>query len=64
MSTTPVNDPLFTVRAALIMVISVLVGLAAGGLAHLGGEPPAMAVTAGLLGAGLSLPVLHALIGR
>ncbi|MEU9875041.1 hypothetical protein [Streptomyces phaeochromogenes] len=51
-----------TVRTALILLTSVVIGVVAGGLTLLCGTQPAGAVLAGLTSVGASVPVLHALI--
>ncbi|WP_225994862.1 hypothetical protein [Streptomyces arboris] len=51
-----------TVRTALILLASVVIGVVVGGLTVLCGTQPAGAVLAGLTGVGASVPVLHALI--
>ncbi|MFJ6657801.1 hypothetical protein ACIRQP_11065 [Streptomyces sp. NPDC102274] len=51
-----------TVRTALILLASVVIGVVTGGLALLCGTQPAGAALAGLTSVGASVPVLHALI--
>ncbi|MDO0914128.1 hypothetical protein QQM39_25835 [Streptomyces sp. DT2A-34] len=51
-----------TVRTALILLASVVIGVVTGGLTVLCGTQPAGAVLAGLTSVGASVPVLHALI--
>lgn len=52
---TPPHDPLLTVRAALVLLLSILAGLGAGVLGHLSGQSLPQAV---LLGAGAAAGVL------
>ncbi|MEU7601807.1 hypothetical protein AB0B78_09310 [Streptomyces sp. NPDC040724] len=56
------EPPLLTLHAAVVLLGALLVGLVAGGLSHLGGVPPALAVLAGLGAAGGAVPVLRTLI--
>lgn len=58
----PAAGALMTVRTALILLASVVLGAVAGALAFLSGAQPAGAVLAGLAGAGASVSALHALI--
>ncbi|MGZ9929299.1 hypothetical protein ACXNSR_05340 [Streptomyces sp. NC-S4] len=62
--TTPSGDDahFVTLHAAVVLIAAALIGLAAGGLAFLGGTGPALAVLAGLSAAGAAVPVLHGLI--
>lgn len=64
MTTPPpdIDPPFLSLHAAVVLVISVLIGLVVGGLARLGGTPTALAVLAGLAAAGAAVPVLRTLI--
>ncbi|WP_405787825.1 hypothetical protein OG753_07900 [Streptomyces sp. NBC_00029] len=63
MTTTPGDDaPFVTLHAAVVLLAAVLIGLTAGGLTFLGGSGAAPSVLAGLAAAGVSVPVLRALI--
>lgn len=57
-------DELDAVARVLGQGEDVRVGLIVGGLTFLSGEPAAGAVLAGLAAFGVSVPALHALIGR
>ncbi|MFJ8637450.1 hypothetical protein [Streptomyces sp. NPDC093568] len=57
------RGPFLTLHTALVLVTAVVIGLVVGGLTFLSGSAAAGAALAGLLGAGGSVPVLHALIG-
>ncbi|MET4668508.1 hypothetical protein [Streptomyces sp. PvR018] len=59
----PGERPLVSLRAAVIFLIGFFFGLIAGGLTHLDGHSTAMAVLAGLGAVGVSIPVLHVMIG-
>ncbi|MBT2481621.1 hypothetical protein [Streptomyces sp. ISL-94] len=63
MSASPGAEPPFlSVHAAVVFVIALLTGLAAGGLTYLGGTGVALSVLAGLTAAGVAVPVLRGLI--
>ncbi|MFC8006777.1 hypothetical protein ACFUC0_24345 [Bacillus subtilis] len=65
-SLTPRPDasrPLLTVHAAIVLLMAVLVGTVAGVLTGHSTGNTAGAILAGLGAAGLSVPVLHNLIG-
>lgn len=49
------NEPLLSVRAAVVLLLAVLVGIGAGGLTVLSGQPVAAGVLAGLFAAGATL---------
>ncbi len=55
-------DHLLTPRQALVFMLAILVGLAAGILAYLAEMPAPHAVLLGLGAAGTSLPIAHKLI--
>ncbi|WP_317440744.1 hypothetical protein [Streptomyces collinus] len=58
------DDSLVGLRTAVILVIGVFCGLVAGALTRLDGHSTAAALLAGASAAGLSIPVLHKLIGK
>lgn len=58
----PASGPFMSVRTALILLTSVVIGAIVGGLTLTCGTHPAGAVLAGLASAGASVPALHALI--
>lgn len=60
---TPSETPLLSVHAAVVFLAAVIIGLVMGGLMFLHDKSVPTAVTAGLVAAGGSLPVLHKLIG-
>ncbi len=60
-STEP-QDPLLTVRAALIFLIAVLVGATGTWLLHLSGQPLPAAVAAGAAATAATIPLLNAII--
>ncbi|WP_333744843.1 hypothetical protein [Streptomyces ardesiacus] len=55
--------PFLTIHTAVVLLISVVIGLIVGGLTFLSGGAVAAAVLAGLTAAGVSIPVLRSLIG-
>ena len=55
--------PLLSIRAALLMLLSVLAGLAAGALTFLGGRSVLSAVLAGCGSAGAALLFFNKVIG-
>lgn len=61
--TSPTPGPLLSARAALLMLLAVLVGLAAGALTFLGGRSAPSAVLAGGTAAGAGLLFFSKLIG-
>ncbi|MDJ0382024.1 hypothetical protein [Streptomyces sp. G-G2] len=56
-------SPFIPLHTAVVLLIAALVGLVAGGLTFLAGNPPAVGLLAGLGAAGTSIPVLRSLIG-
>ncbi|MFJ9675252.1 hypothetical protein ACIRP5_31215 [Streptomyces sp. NPDC101221] len=60
---TPSETPLLSVHAAVVFLTAAIIGLVMGGLVFLHDKSVPAAVTAGLLAAGGSVPVLHKLIG-
>ncbi len=58
----PDSDPLLTVRTTTILFAAAFIGLVSGGLTFLSSHSAAVAVLAGLTGAGASVPVLHQLV--
>lgn len=56
-------DPLLTLRTTVILLTAAFIGLVVGGLTFLSTRSTAGAVLAGLTGFGVSVPVLHKLIG-
>ncbi|WP_239695119.1 hypothetical protein [Streptomyces sp. DvalAA-19] len=52
-----------SLRTAVIFLIGIFLGLIVGGLTHLDGHSTAMAVLTGLGATGVSIPVLHVMIG-
>ncbi|SCE29436.1 hypothetical protein GA0115244_122575 [Streptomyces sp. DvalAA-19] len=59
----PGEGPLVSLRTAVIFLIGIFLGLIVGGLTHLDGHSTAMAVLTGLGATGVSIPVLHVMIG-
>ncbi len=59
----PSETPLLSVHAAVVFLTAAIIGLVMGGLVFLHDKSVPTAVTAGLLTAGGSVPVLHKLIG-
>ncbi|MEU1763300.1 hypothetical protein [Micromonospora sp. NPDC005652] len=57
------TEPLLSVRAAVVLLLALLTGLAAGVLAHLSGHPPAAAVLVGGAAAGGAMMLFHSIIG-
>ncbi|MFG2064085.1 hypothetical protein ACGFIK_21995 [Micromonospora sp. NPDC048871] len=57
-------EPLLTVRAAVVLLLAVLTGVAAGVLIHLAGQPLAAAVLVGGGAVGAAIPLFHSIIGR
>ncbi|MFG2874278.1 hypothetical protein ACGFYU_04585 [Streptomyces sp. NPDC048337] len=51
-----------SLHSAVVLLGAVLIGIVVGGLGHLGGVHPALAVLVGLTAAGGSVPGLRALI--
>lgn len=60
---TPSETPLLSVHATVVFLAAVIIGLVMGGLMFLHDKSVPAAVTAGLVAAGGSVPVLHKLIG-
>lgn len=63
--TTPVppkDDPLISVRAALVVLLALLVGAAAGALTFLSGHDVAVAILAGGAAVGGALKLFNGLI--
>ncbi|MFG3498746.1 hypothetical protein [Streptomyces sp. NPDC047928] len=60
---TPSETPLLSVHAAVVFLAAVVIGLIMGGLMFLHDKSVPAAVAAGLAAAGVSVPVLHKLIG-
>lgn len=58
------RTPLLTVRAALVLTLSLLTGIGAGVLSAVGGTPPAQCVLCGAGAFGLAVPFFDRLIGR
>lgn len=61
----PTPDPLIGLRALVLLLIAVLIGLGTGALTFFGngaGNAP-LAVLAGLTAAGVSVATLHSLVG-
>ncbi len=56
--------PLLTAHAAIVLLAALLVGAIAGILTLLSTGTAAAALLAGMTGFGVSVPVLHKLIGR
>jgi hypothetical protein len=61
---TPPPGPLLSVRAALILLIAIVVGLIAGVLGYFANEGIATAVLIGGGGAGGALALFHSLLDR
>ncbi len=57
-------DPLLTVRAAVVLLLALVVGLLAGGLSYLMGHSLPSAVLSGGGAAGAGLMLFHSVIGR
>ncbi|MFF5024210.1 hypothetical protein ACFY2J_08160 [Streptomyces collinus] len=55
--------PLLTLRTTVILLTAAIIGLVVGGLTFLSARSTAGAVLAGLTSFGVSVPVLHKLIG-
>lgn len=62
--TSPSQEPLLTVRGALVLLLAVLAGVVIGVLTALAGAPVAAAVLAGCGAFGAALPVCQSSIGR
>ncbi|MET9197060.1 hypothetical protein ABZX60_27635 [Streptomyces olivaceus] len=60
---TPSETPLLSVHAAVVFLTAAIIGLVMGGLTFLHDKSVPAAVTAGLGSFGISVPVLHKLIG-
>ncbi len=60
--TRPEPTPFMSQHTALVLLTAVVIGLIIGGLTYLNRVPVPGAVTAGLLAAGGSVPVLRSLI--
>ena len=60
----PPPDPLLTVRAVVVLMLSLIVGLLAGGLSYLAAHdvPTALLVAGGAFGGTVALS--HSLLGR
>ncbi|MBE8477460.1 hypothetical protein IQ210_41575 [Streptomyces sp. 3R004] len=56
--------PFIPLHTAVVLVISVLIGLVSGGLTFLAGSPLPLSVLTGLGASGTSIPVLRSLIDR
>ncbi|MEV6758220.1 hypothetical protein [Streptomyces sp. NPDC051214] len=57
------QSPLLTVHSALVLLTGVLLGVFVGVLTRLDGSSPIAAALAGAIAAGVTIPVLHKLIG-
>lgn len=57
-------EPLLSLRATVILLLALLIGVAAGVLTYLGGQPVPAAVLMGGGAAGAALALFHNLIGR
>lgn len=57
------NSPLLTMRAALILLMGVLVGVGVGVLSALAGVAPAQAVLTGGAALGVAVPFFDHLVG-
>ncbi|MEU2358688.1 hypothetical protein ABZ599_37970 [Streptomyces misionensis] len=57
-----VDHPLLSLRSALIFLLALLTGAAAGGLTAVAGEGVAHSVLAGLAATGLAVPFFNRLI--
>ncbi|HEY3713174.1 MAG TPA: hypothetical protein VGL39_01505 [Jatrophihabitantaceae bacterium] len=55
--------PLLSPRAALVLALSILVGIGAGVLTRLAGAPSADAVITGVAATGVAVQLLNGLIG-
>jgi hypothetical protein len=55
--------PPFSIRAVVLILVSVVVGTAIGVLTFLGGQPIPTAIVAGLVAAGATFAAAHRLIG-
>jgi hypothetical protein len=64
MMATPPPGPLLSIRAALILLIAIVVGLAAGVLSYFSNGGIATAVLIGGAGAGGALMLFHSLLDR
>jgi hypothetical protein len=64
MMATPPPGPLLSVRAALVLLIAVVVGLIAGTLGYFASGGIAMASLVGGGGAGTALTLVHNLLDR
>jgi hypothetical protein len=64
MMTAPPPGPLLSVRAALVLLIAVVVGLVAGILGYLANGGIAMAALIGGGGGGSALALFHTLLDR
>lgn len=62
MASSPPKQPI-TLRAAVLVVIAMLIGLLGGGLRYLSTHDVADSVLTGCIGAGAALYVAHRLIG-
>lgn len=60
----PPPGPLLSVRAALVLLIAVVVGLVAGTLGYIASGGLATAALIGGGGAGSALALFHSLLGR
>jgi hypothetical protein len=60
----PSPDPLLTVRAAVVLLIAVVVGLVAGAVGFLAHRDLPTAVLVGGGAAGAALVLFHGLLGR
>lgn len=60
---TPSETPLLSAHAAVVLLPAVIIGLVMGGLMFLHDKSAPTVVAAGLGPFGLSVPVLHKLIG-
>ncbi|MFJ8275578.1 hypothetical protein ACIQ8G_35800 [Streptomyces sp. NPDC094154] len=59
----PSQDPLLSMHAAVVFLTAVIIGLVMGGLMFLHEKSVPSAVATGLGCCGISVPVLHKLIG-
>ncbi|MBV7699954.1 hypothetical protein [Streptomyces sp. TRM70350] len=57
------KSPLLSLRAALVLLMGVLVGVGAGVLGALGGAAPAQAVLTGAAAFGVAVPFFDHLVG-
>jgi hypothetical protein len=60
----PPPDPLLTVRAALVLLTAIVVGLVAGGLGYLAHHDVPTAVLVAGAAAGGALMLFHSLLGH